>query len=140
MSLLNVFNISGTAMSAQSVRMNVTASNMANADAISSSIDQTYKARHPVFETILDDFNFGDSGTTGGVRIAGVIESQAEASKEYQPGNPLADEEGYIYRPNVNIIEEMANMIAASRNYQTNVEMVNASKRMLTETLSIGRG
>ncbi len=140
MSLMNVFNISGTAMNAQSVRLNTTASNMANADAISSSIDQTYKARHPVFQTILDDFNFGESGTVGGVRVQGIVESQLPASREFQPGNPLADEEGFIYRPNVNIVEEMANMIAATRNYQTNVEMVNASKQMLTETLSIGRG
>ncbi len=140
MSLMNVFNISGTAMNAQSVRLNTTASNMANADAISSSIDQTYKARHPVFQTILDDFNFGETGTVGGVRVQGIVESQLPASREFQPGNPLADEEGFIYRPNVNIVEEMANMIAATRNYQTNVEMVNASKQMLTETLSIGRG
>ncbi len=139
MSLMNVFNISGTAMSAQSVRLNVTASNMANADAISSSIDQTYKARHPVFQTILDDYNFGETGTTGGVRVAGIVESQVPATREYQPDNPLADEQGYIYRPNVNIIEEMANMIAASRNYQTNVEMIKASKQMLSETLNIGR-
>ncbi len=139
MSLLNVFNISGSAMNAQSVRLNVTASNMANADAISSSIDQTYKARHPVFETVLEDLSFDNTGPAGGVRVAGIVESQVPASQEYQPGNPLADEEGYIYRPNVNIIEEMANMIAASRNYQTNVEMVNTSKQMLTETLGIGR-
>ena len=139
MSLFNVFNISGTALNAQSVRLNTTASNMANADAISSSIEQTYKARHPVFATIMDDFNFGDTGTVGGVRVDGIVESQVPASKEYQPGNPLADEEGYIYRPNVNIVEEMANMIAASRNYQTNVEVVNASKQMLSQTLSIGQ-
>ncbi len=140
MSLMNVFNISGTAMSAQSIRLNVTASNMANADAISSSIDKTYQARHPVFATIMDDFNFGESGAVGGVRVEGIVESQVPASREFQPGNPLADEEGYIYRPNVNIIEEMANMIAASRNYQTNVEMINTSKQMLSETLRIGRG
>lgn len=139
MSLFNVFSISGTALNAQSVRLNTTASNMANADAISSSIDQTYKARHPVFATILDDFNFGDTGTVGGVRVEGVVESQVPATREYQPGNPLADEEGYIYRPNVNIVEEMANMIAASRNYQTNVEVVKASKQMLSQTLSIGQ-
>lgn len=139
MSLMNIFNISGSAMNAQSVRLNVTASNMANADAISSSIDQTYKARHPVFETVLDDLSLDGNTTPGGVRVAGIVESQVPANKEFQPGNPLADEEGYIYRPNVNIIEEMANMIAASRNYQTNVEMVNASKQMLSETLSIGR-
>ncbi len=139
MSLFNVFNISGSALSAQSVRLNTTASNMANADAISSSIDQTYKARHPVFATIMDDFNFGETGTVGGVRVEGIVESQVPASQEYQPGNPLADEEGYIYRPNVNIVEEMANMIAASRNYQTNVEVVNASKQMLSQTLSIGQ-
>lgn len=139
MSLFNVFNISGSALSAQSVRLNTTASNMANADAISSSIDQTYKARHPVFATIMDDFNFGETGTVGGVRVEGIVESQVPASQEYQPGNPLADEEGYIYRPNVNIVEEMANMIAASRNYQTNVEVINASKQMLSQTLSIGQ-
>lgn len=139
MSLFNVFNISGTAMSAQSVRLNVTASNMANADSVTSSIDKTYKARHPVFSTIMDDFGFDENAVSGGVRVEGIVESQVPASREFQPGNPLADEEGYIYRPNVNIIEEMANMISASRNYQTNVEVINSSKQMLTQTLSIGQ-
>jgi flagellar basal-body rod protein FlgC len=125
-------------MSAQSVRLNVTASNMANADTASSSIDRTYRARHPVFQTVLDAAQFGEDLALGGVRVAGVIESQAPLRKEYQPEHPLADDQGYVFMPNVSIIDEMANMMAASRSYQSNVEVLNASKQMLLHTLSLG--
>lgn len=138
MSLLNVFNIAGSAMSAQTIRMNVTASNMANVDSVSSSTGQTYRARHPVFETVYSDFMNGNS-ISSGVRVAGIIESQNELRKQYSPQHPAADEEGYIYLPNVNPIEEMSNMISASRTYQNNVEIINASKQMLMRTLSIGQ-
>jgi flagellar basal-body rod protein FlgC len=139
MSLFNVFDIAGSGMSAQSVRLNVTASNMANAESVSSSIDETYRARHPVFETVLDELQSGEGGTVGGVRVLGVVESDAPLRQEHRPDHPLANEEGYVYMPNVSLVEEMANMIAASRSYQSNVEMMNASKQMLLHTLSLGQ-
>ena len=138
MSLLNVFDIAGSAMSAQTIRMNVTASNMANLDAVSSSTGETYRARHPVFETIYSDMMTDDS-ISNGVRVAGIIESQAPLRKEYQPQHPKADEQGFVFYPNVNSIEEMTNMISASRTFQNNVEIINASKQMLLRTLSIGQ-
>lgn len=136
MSLLRVFEIAGSGMSAQSLRLNVTASNMANAETVSSSIDRTYRARQPIFATVLD--GFAGNGPGAGVKVLGVTESQAPLRSEYRPEHPLADEQGYVYMPNVNLIEEMANMISASRSYQGNVEVVNASKQMLMRTLSLG--
>lgn len=138
MSLLNVFDIAGSAMSAQTIRMNVTASNMANLESVSSSTGETYRARHPVFETVYSDVMKGNS-ISNGVRVAGIIESQAPLRKEFQPQHPKADEEGYVFYPNVNSIAEMTNMISASRTYQNNVEIINASKQMLLRTLSIGQ-
>ncbi len=137
MSLLNVFEIAGSAMSAQTVRMNVTASNMANLDAVSSSDGETYRARHPVFETVYSDSM--KNGLSNGVRVSGIIESQSPLRKEFQPQHPKADEEGYVFYPNVNSIEEMSNMISATRTFQNNVEIINASKQMLLRTLSIGQ-
>ncbi len=137
MSLFNVFEIAGSAMSAQSVRMNVTASNMANAQSISSSTGETYRARHPIFQTVFNDSM--DRSISKGVRVAGIVESQAQLRTEYQPAHPMADEDGFIYYPNVNPIEEMTNMISASRSFQNNVEIVNASKQMLLRTLSMGQ-
>jgi flagellar basal-body rod protein FlgC len=146
MSLFKVFDIAGSGMSAQSLRLNITASNIANADSAASSVNQTYRAREPVFAAALrsqggDGFNssFNGSGQSDGVRVLGVVQSQAPLRKEYQPNNPLADKQGYIHLPNVNLVEEMANMIAASRSYQSNVAVVNASKQMLLRTLALGQ-
>ncbi len=138
MSLFNVFDTAGTGMYAQSVRLNTTSSNLANANSASSSIDQTYRARQPVFGQILKD-PYASDGTAVGVRVLGVVESEAPLRREYNPGNPNADEEGYVYMPNVNVVEEMANMISASRSYQTNVEVMNTAKEMLMRTLSLGQ-
>jgi len=137
MSLYNIFNISGSAMSAQSIRLNTTASNIANADAVTSSSGQVYKARHPVFSTIFQ--NVSNQNQVGGVRVAGIVESQAEAVARYQPDNPLADDKGYVYAPNISLVEEMANMISASRSYQSNVQVANMTKSLLTRTLSLGQ-
>lgn len=137
MSLFNVFDIAGSAMTAQSVRMNVTATNMANANSVSSSTGSTYRSRHPVFETIFSDVM--DGNVSKGVRVSGIIESQAELRKEYSPAHPQADGDGYVYYPNVNPIEEMTNMISASRSYQNNVEIINSSKQMLLQTLRMGQ-
>ena len=138
MSLFRVFDIAGSALNAQTARMNLTASNMANADSASSSIGSTYRAREPVFQAVLDD-TLGAGVTSGGVRLAGVVESQAPLRQEYQPGHPLANAEGYVFMPNVNTVEEMANMISASRSYQTNLEVINAAKQMLLRTLTLGQ-
>ena len=137
MSLLNIFDISGSALQAQSLRMNTTASNLANANSVSSSTGKTYRARHPVFEQIRD--SFGEDEANVGVRVSGIVESKAPLRKEYNPNHPQADAQGFIYMPNVNVVEEMANMISASRSYQTNVEVMNSAKQMLMRTLTMGQ-
>lgn len=135
--MFKVFDLAGTGMSAQNLRLNLVASNLANANSVSSSIDQTYKSRQPVFQTLLDEQNPAEPAV--GVRMAGVVESQAPFEMEYAPNHPMANQEGYIFRSNVNIVEEMANMIAASRAYQSNVEVVNSAKTMAARTLEMGR-
>ncbi|MET0091227.1 MAG: flagellar basal body rod protein FlgC [Candidatus Thiodiazotropha sp.] len=137
MTMFRFFDTAASGMSAQTLRLNLVASNMANADAVSSSIEETYRARQPVFQTLLDESN--PDAAAQGVRMAGVVESQAPLIQEYAPDHPLANEEGYIFRPNVNTVEEMANMISASRSYQSNVEVVNAAKQLLLATLRMGQ-
>ena len=139
MSLFKVFDVAGSAMSAQSVRLNVISSNLANAESASSSIGKTYRARQPVFATIMDDFEGKFGQESVGVQVLGIVESEAPLRREFQPDHPLADDEGYIHLPNVNAIEEMANMISASRSYQTNVEVMNTTKHLLLRTLSLGQ-
>ncbi len=131
MSLFNVFGISGSGMSAQSVRLNLTASNLANSESVASRPEDAYRARHPVFQSVLEEAGVG-------VRTAGVVESAAETEARYAPGHPLADDKGYVYESNVNAIEEMANMISASRSFQQNVEVMNTSKELLMRTLRLG--
>jgi flagellar basal-body rod protein FlgC len=144
MGLYNVFNIAGSSMSAQSVRLNTVASNLANADVVSGTESGVYRSRQPVFQAVMDALN-GDANSntanhaTPSVRVAGIVESNAAARKEYQPEHPLANKQGYIYKSNVNSIEEMANMMAASRSYQNNVEVFNTTKQMLLKTLNMGR-
>lgn len=135
MSLISIFNISSSAMNAQSVRLNTTASNLANAESVSSSEAGAYRARQPVFETVMNSL----TGEVNGVKVTDVVKSDAPILKQYSPGNPMADKEGYIYRSNVNAMEEMANMISASRSYQNNVEVMNTSKQMLISTLRLGQ-
>lgn len=130
MSLFNVFDITASGMSAQSQRLNTTASNIANADSVSSSVDETYRARHPVFAAAMQNAAAGQSGsdTSVGVEVLGIVESNKPLNIEYMPDHPMADAEGYIYKPNVNVIEEMTNMISASRSYQTNVQLAESAK------------
>lgn len=135
MSLINIFNISGSAMNAQSVRLNTTASNLANAESVSGTEAGAYRSRQTVFETMLDR----TTGEVRGVNVTEVVKSEAPVMKQFSPGNPIADEDGYIYRSNVNVMEEMANMISASRSYQNNVEVMNTSKQMLINTLRLGQ-
>jgi flagellar basal-body rod protein FlgC len=137
MSMFTIFDTAASGMSAQSLRLNLVASNMANADAVSSSVDQTYRARQPVFQALLDRAN--PQSAASGVKMVGVLESQSPLVQEYAPDHPLANEEGYIFRPNVNLVEEMANMMSASRSYQSNVEVANAAKQLLIATIQMGQ-
>jgi flagellar basal-body rod protein FlgC len=137
MGLYNIFNVAGSSMSAQSVRLNTVASNLANADVVSGSETDIYRSRQPVFAAVLEAL--GNEQASVPVRVAGVVESQAPARQEYAPDNPMANEQGYIFRSNVNTIEEMTNMMAASRSYQDNVEVFNTSKQLLLKTLNLGR-
>ena len=132
-------DIASTGMSAQSVRLNTTASNVANANSVSSSYDQTYKARHPVFAAELQRASQDQNAGTG-VQVLGVVESQAPLQIEYSPGHPMADENGYIYKPNVNIVEEMADMMSASKAYETNVQVADTTKRLFRNVLRLGQG
>ena len=138
MRLFNVFNVTGSAMSAESVRLNTTSSNLANADSVASSAKDTYKARHAVFGAELNQALYNRDDTVP-VKVLGIVESDKPLSAEYNPDHPLANNEGYIYKPNVNVMEEMANMISASRSYQTNVQVADASKQMLLRTLQMGQ-
>ena len=134
MSLFNVFNISGSAMSAQSQRLNAVASNLANADSATSTNGTPYKAKQVVFEAMPSS-----SPDANGVKVLKVIEDSSPPRVVYDPKHPLADEKGYVTMPNVNVTEEMVNMISASRSYQDNVETMNAAKTMLLKTLTIGQ-
>ena len=147
MSLTQVFNIAGSGMSAQSLRLNTVASNIANAETVSSSVDETYRARNPVFATVFSEQQglgggslFQPEGEAGqGVQVLGVVQSDAELQARYEPDHPMANEEGYVFFPNVNVVEEMANMMSASRAYQTNVEIMNTAKTMLQRVLTLGQ-
>lgn len=133
MSLFNVFNISGSAMSAQAQRLNTVASNLANADSATSASGEAYRAKQVVFEAV--------PMTTGGtgVKVRKVVEDPSPLKQVYDPKNPLADEKGYVSMPNVNPVDEMVNMLSASRSYQNNVETMNAAKSMLMKTLTLGQ-
>lgn len=135
MSSFRIFDIAGSAMSAQSARLNTVASNLANADSVSGDANAVYKARLPVFQAIND----AQAPDSAQVQVLGIVENQAEAQKRYEPGHPLADTEGYVYAPNVNVVEEMVNMISASRSYQSSVEVMNTAKDLALSTLSLGR-
>ena len=137
MSLFTIFDIAGSGMSAQSLRLNTTASNLANADSVSSSIGETYRARQPVFATVLDNAQQGLA--QGGVQVRGIVESQAPVRQEYNPSHPMANDDGYVFHSNVDPIAEMANMMSASRTYQNNVEIANTTKQLLMRTLQMGK-
>ena len=136
MSLFQVFDISATAMSAQSIRLNTIASNLANAAVVSTTPEEAYRSRHPLFSTAVDSFMAAPDAL--GVKVDGVVESTVEPRKEYSPGHPMANEDGYIYRSNVDSVEEMTNMISASRSYQSSIEAMNTTKQLIMRTLTIG--
>ncbi|WLI76346.1 flagellar basal body rod protein FlgC [Kosakonia sp. H02] len=134
MSLFSVFDISGSAMAAQSKRLNVSASNMANADSIAGPDGQPYRARQVVFNV---DNAAGQE--IGGVKVSGITESTDPDRLVYEPGNPLADAKGYVHMPNVDVVGEMVNTISASRSYQANVEVMNSAKSLMLKTLTLGQ-
>jgi flagellar basal-body rod protein FlgC len=133
MSLFNVFSVAGSAMSAQSMRLNTTASNLANADSATSASGEAYRAKQVVFEAVPIE------GGSTAVKVREVVEDPSPLKQVYDPKNPLADDKGYVAMPNVNVVDEMVNMLSASRSYQTNVETMNAAKTMLLKTLTIGQ-
>ena len=134
MSLFKIFDVSGSAVSAQSQRLNVVSSNLANADSVAGPDGQPYKARQVLFQTQM----MGADQSAAGVRVAGVIEDSAAPRRLHDPDHPLADEEGYVTMTNVNVVEEMVNMISASRSYQTNIDVMNTAKSLLQKTLQLG--
>ncbi len=134
MSMLKIFDVSGSAASAQTQRLNVVASNVANADTVAGPDGQAYKARHVVFQSLL----MGEATSTG-VQVSQVIESQNEGRRVHSPAHPAADAQGYVTYSNVNPIEEMVDMISASRSYQNNVEVMNTAKGLLLKTLQMGQ-
>lgn len=138
---LSIFDIAGSGMSAQSVRLNTTASNLANADSVAATPEASYRAKHPVFQAVGPPSGGAPGGASSGaaVRVAGVIESTDAPERRYQPGHPLADAEGYVYTPRVNIVDEMVNMISASRSYQNDVEVMKTARDLLLATLKIGQ-
>jgi flagellar basal-body rod protein FlgC len=133
MSLFNIFNVSGSAMTAQAQRLNTTASNLANADSATSASGEAYRAKQVVFEAVPLQ------GGSTSVKVREVVEDASPMKQVYDPKHPLADDKGYVTMPNVNVVDEMVNMLSASRSYQTNVETMNAAKTMLLKTLTLGQ-
>jgi flagellar basal-body rod protein FlgC len=135
MALFDVFRIAGSGMSAQAQRLNVVSSNLANADSTTGPDGEAYRAKQVVFEAVA-----GESGADNGaqVRVKEVIDDPSPMRRVYEPNSPLADAEGFVTRPNVDVVEEMVNMISASRSYQTNVDVMNTAKNLLLKTLSLG--
>lgn len=134
MSMFSIFSVSGSAISAQSQRLNVVASNMANADAVAGPDGKGYKGRQVVFETVPMG-----SEASSGVKVRSISESEAPLRKVHNPSHPSADADGYVTHSNVNPVEEMVNMISASRSYQNNVEVMNTAKTLLLKTLQMGQ-
>jgi flagellar basal-body rod protein FlgC len=141
MSSFKLFDIAGSGMAAQSVRLNTVASNLANAESVSGTAEGAYKARHPVFEAVKAAMQGTQQGLDPGsaVRVTDIVEDTRAPEMRYQPGNPLANADGYVFAPNVNVVEEMVDMISASRAYQNNVEVMNTSKELLMATLRLGQ-
>ncbi|MFK2878549.1 flagellar basal body rod protein FlgC [Rhodanobacter hydrolyticus] len=149
MSLDSIFNVAGSGMAAQSLRLNTVASNLANAESVSGTPEGAYHSREPLFAAIQKQqfAQFGDgqgnsnadAGASEGVQVLGITESQDAVPQRYEPGNPLANADGYVYGSNVNPVDELVNMISASRSYQNNVEVMNTAKQLMVKTLTLGQ-
>ncbi len=135
MAVFPTLDISASGMHAQTVRLNSIASNIANVNSVSSNSEDTYRSKQPVFKTIMDDVR----GDVAGVKVHEVVESQEPLKMEYNPNHPMANQDGYIFKPNVNVVEEMANMLDASRAYETNIEVMNTTKQLLLRTIQLGK-
>jgi flagellar basal-body rod protein FlgC len=136
MSAFSTFDIAGSALSAQSLRLNLTASNLANMHNVAGDPAAVYRARHAVFQAASDPFG----SALAGVNVLGVVESTTDPIERYDPGNPQANDQGVVYASSVNAMEEMANMISASRSYQSSLEVINTAKDLMLRTLSLGQG
>ena len=139
MSMMNIFNVAGSAVSAQSQRLNVVASNLANVDTVAGPDGKAYKARQVTFQTTLVGASPSDP-TSAGVTVSTISEDQTPGRRVHDPKHPQADADGYITYSNVNPVEEMVNMISASRSYQNNIEVMNTAKSLLLKTLQLGQG
>ena len=128
----SIFDIAGSAMRAQNLRLNATASNLANANSVAGSEEEAYRARHPVFAAMLEN-------EIGGVETRGIVESSREVNKRYEPDHPLSDDDGHVFGSNVDNVEEMANMMSASRSYQSNVDLLGTVRQLMLQTLKMGQ-
>ncbi len=138
MQLENVFGIAGTALNAQAIRMNTTASNLANANSVAGSEEEAYRGRRPLFKALMEEqMTHGGAQFVGGVKVDRIVNDPSPIRKTWEPGNPLADKEGYVFHSNVNEMSEMVDMMAASRSYQNNVEVVNTARQLMMRTLEI---
>ena len=140
----NIFGIAGTALNAQLTRMNATASNLANAGTVATTSEEAFRAKRPLFKTIVDEMlNKADTHNgqdiKGGVKIDKLVDDPAPVRRQFDPHNPVADKDGYIYQSNVNEVSEMVEMMAAARSYQNNVETVNTAKHLMMRTLDMMR-
>ncbi|BET25560.1 flagellar basal-body rod protein FlgC [Limnobacter thiooxidans] len=138
MSLFNSFKLAGGAMQAQTMRLNTVASNLANVDTAAAKPNEVYQARKVVFEAVLQKAAPGKAALAENVQVKDIVEDKTEAKKMFDPKHPMADEDGYVYMPNVNAVEEMVDMLAASRSYQTNAEVMNTAKQLMLKTLNMG--
>jgi flagellar basal-body rod protein FlgC len=137
MALEKIMDIAGTALNAQLVRLNTTATNLANSSVVAGSEEAAYKSKKPVFSSIVEDIMGDYAGLEGGVKVDEIVTSGVSAKQIYDPGNPFADENGYVWGSNVNTVEEMIEMLDASRNYQNNVQIIATTKELMMRTLEI---
>jgi flagellar basal-body rod protein FlgC len=137
MALDNIFGIAGSALNAQTVRMNATASNLANAGTVASSDKEAFRGKRVTFKTIMESQANNDLANKGGVKVSAISDDPKSISRMSDPGNPAADKDGYVYLSNVSEMSEMVEMMAAARSYQNNVEVVNTARQLMLRTLDI---
>lgn len=139
MSLFKIFDVAGSGMAAQGVRLNVTASNLANAGSVASSAGDAYRAKNPIFAAVQQNQLSIRENANIAVRVDRIVENNRPIAREYQPGNPMANEDGFVFLSNVKPIEEMVNMMSASRSFQNNIEIMNTTKELMLRTLTMGQ-